>query len=64
MAHGDDMPVMRQPDDPSGAYSRRCLCCNAPGAHGADVLCHECRPPAPWWAHLTRWVPCVKRRWF
>lgn len=54
---------MNQPDDP-GSYARMCLCCMAAEGIGVHRLCERCMPaPAPWWAHLCRWLPWVKRRW-
>ena len=51
-----------QPDDP-GPFARTCLRCGLDEGLGAMRLCARCCPPAPWWAHLCRWLPCVARRW-
>lgn len=54
---------MTQPDDP-GPFARMRLCCLSEEGIGSNRLCVRCQPdPAPWWAHLLRWVPCVRRRW-
>ncbi len=52
-----------QPDDP-GPFARTCLRCGLDEGLGAMRLCARCCPPAPWWAHVLRWLPCVARRWF
>lgn len=51
-----------QPDDP-GPFARTCLRCGLDEGLGAMRLCARCCPPAPWWAHLCCWLPCVARRW-
>lgn len=58
-------PTPRQPDDVSGAYSRRCTGCWGSRGRGTWRLCRTC-DPAPWWAHLPfiRLLPWVRRRWF
>ncbi len=53
---------MIQPDDP-GQYARNCLRCGLDEGLGSMRLCARCCPPAPWWASLLRWLPCVRRRW-
>ena len=61
---GVEVPrLLVQPDDP-GVYARSCLRCGLDEGLGAMRLCARCCPPAPWWAHLCRWLPCVARRWF
>lgn len=54
---------MTQPDDP-GTYARSCLRCGLDEGLGENRLCARCCPPAPWWAGMLRWLPCVARRWF
>ncbi len=55
--------VLVQPDDP-GVYARTCLRCGLDEGLGSMRLCARCCPPAPWYAHILRWLPCVARRWF
>ena len=60
---GVEVPrVLVQPDDP-GPYARTCLRCGFDEGRGAMRPCARCSPPAPWWASLLRWIPCVARRW-
>lgn len=54
--------LLVQPDDP-GTYARTCLRCGLDEGLGANRMCAACNPPAPWWAHVLRWLPCVARRW-
>lgn len=54
---------MIQPDDP-GQFALTCLRCGEPEAFGPLRMCARHQPePAPFWAHLLRWVPCIARRW-
>ena len=60
---GVEVPrVLVQPDDP-GPYARTCLRCGLDEGLGVNRLCARCCPPAPFWAHVLRWLPCVARRW-
>ena len=60
---GVEVPrVLVQPDDP-GAYARSCLRCGLDEGLGENRLCARCNPPASFWAHILRWLPCVARRW-
>ena len=52
---------MIQPDDP-GPYAHRCRC-GSRAPRGRQRLCRLC-DPAPFLAHVFRWLPWVKRRWW
>lgn len=60
---GVEVPhVLVQPDDPGRLTT--CVRCGEPEAWGPMRLCAQHQPaPAPFWAHLLRWLPCVRRRW-